>query len=256
MSEMRYAVAEERVVQFDLPDSGDLHIEGILRGEACDPLVVMMHGLGGKANATLQFLGARYLHERGFNTLRLNMYGYGDGTRNLHDCLVQTHVEDFEVVADNLRSQGVERLFAIGHSVGGLTLLRSKIELEGAVLWDPSHGNWWRAQNETSSPDVVYAAGSRIDLQGVGSIWSQGMQREFENMGDTTTLAKGKGYPMKIVSALDGELIETNRAYAEAADEPKELHEIKGATHNFDDSDRVMLELFEETADWFEGIRQ
>ena len=127
----------------NLPDGKKIH--GILRGSLTDnsPVLVMMHGRPGSGNELLQYLGAHYLYEKGITTLRLSMYDFGSDYRNLLDCILDTHIADFDTVVRYLRESNVEKVFAAGHSYGGLTILGSKAKLDGAILWDPTHGLAW-----------------------------------------------------------------------------------------------------------------
>ena len=151
---MQYQATDEEVIFFDLPHSKGLKLKGILRGKLDGPLVVMMHGRPGSGNALLQYLGARYLHEHGISTLRLFMYDFAPKTRNLLGCNLQTHVDDFSKQGINqLRKQKVTQLFAIGHSYGGLTILKSKVKLEErygtlhTVYGGRSTGTYWSPMN-------------------------------------------------------------------------------------------------------------
>lgn len=258
MEEMRYRLVPEETLWIDLPGSGGLKIRGVLRGSLDDPLVVMMHGRPGDEDSALMYVGAAYLHQQGFSVLRLAMYGYEPEARDLVDCTLDTHVTDFETVVRHLRGDGVRTVFAVGHSYGGLTILKSAAALDGAVLWDPSHGlAWqgeiaarWRGNDVTRRLD-----GLAIHLAGKGYVYSEEADRLDLELGDTTTSAAGKGYPLKVISADRniGILTGLGERYAAAADEPKAWVEIPGAGHNFAESDAIMVRLFDETASWFKA---
>src|SRR5579863_4069329 len=106
MSEFSFQVVSEETMFIGLRDSGNLKIKGLLRGSLQGPLVVMMHGRCGKANSLIQYLGAHYLYEWGLSSLRLAMYDTAPDTRNLVDCTLQTHADDFDTVIEYLRLQG------------------------------------------------------------------------------------------------------------------------------------------------------
>ena len=252
MREIRYHAKEERVLFFDLPDTKDLRIKGVLRGELAGLVAIMMHGRPGNGDELLQYLGARYLYERGVSTLRLFMYGFDPKTRNLMDSDLQTHTDDFEAVVQNLREQDVSKVFAIGHSYGGLTILKSKVELDAAVLWDPSHGLWWAEGRDAlfadKYPEVV-VGNYVIGTAGSGWVYPVASRESDQRLGDTSSWAI-KNYPLKIISAGDGALTDLGKRYVEKAREPKSHVVVANAHHGFDDSDDVMLELFEETYDW------
>lgn len=256
MKEAKYRVTKEKTIFFDLPNTSGLKIKGILRGELTGPIVVMMHGRPGSGNALLQYLGARYLSERGMATLRLFMYDFEAKTRNLMDCTLQTHVDDFEAVVAELREKKVNKVFAIGHSYGGLTILKSEAKLDGAVLWDPSHGLWW-AENRDSQlanryPEVIVDK-YVIGIAGTGWVYPVAAQVYDKQLGDTSSWA-AKTYPLKLISAGKGELVDLGERYYQVAQKPKSHVVITGADHGFEESDGIMLELFEETYDWFSKI--
>lgn len=253
---MKYRAVDEEVIYFDLPNTDGLRTKGILRGKLTGPIAIMMHGRPGSGNALLQYLGARYLYERGISTLRLFMYDFEPKTRNLMDCNLQTHVSDFETVISELRKRSVSQIFAIGHSYGGLTILKSTTQLDGAVLWDPSHGLWW-AENRGALfadefPETVvdkYVIGTA----GKAWVYPLAAQEYDKQLGDTSGLAT-KDYPLKIISAGKGALTDLGERYYKSANDPKSQAVIKGAGHGFEESDEVMFELFEETANWLSKI--
>lgn len=245
-------VASEKTIYFELPGSSDLKIKGIVCGELTDPLAVMMHGRPGNGNELLQHLAARYLSQQGIATLRLWMYDFGLDTRSIMDCTLQTHVNDFAVVVNELRRQGVNKLFAIGHSYGGLTILKSHCQLDGAVLWDPSHGLAWAKDREMDVTDIypeVIIDKYVIGIGGEGWVYPLAAFQSDRHLGDTSTLADKK-YPLKIISAGKGILRDLGERYYQAANQPKSHVVIEEAHHRFEDSDEVMLELYKETADW------
>ena len=252
---MHFRIVPEEVVYVDLPGTERLKIKGLLRGSYDQPLVVMMHGRGGQGNSLLEYRGARYLYEQGFASLRLFMYAGEHGTRNIGDCTLDTHVANFDIVIEYLRSKGVQKLLATGHSYGGQTILISQAKLDGAVLWDPSHGSYWaeHPEPEAEFPEVILGD-YVIGTSGKGYIFPKKMDEYDRKSGDTTELAAHKGYPLEIISAGAGGLSHLGKRYIEAADEPKKHVVIEGAHHQFEDSDEVILQLFKETADWFKEI--
>ncbi|HEX7633209.1 MAG TPA: alpha/beta fold hydrolase [Candidatus Saccharimonadales bacterium] len=253
MEELHYRALPEEDMYVDLPNTDGLKIKGILRGTFDMPLVVIMHGLTGEANELLPYLSARYLYERGFASLRLYMYNPEPNTRDLIDCTLQTHADDFDTVINFLRTKNVPKLFAAGHSYGGATILLAKSKLDAAVLWDPSHGLAFQDENrEKQKREARQKQFDDFDayLSGPGYVLAKAISHEQQTLGDTTDWAAGKGYPLKIISAAKGVLSELGKRYVAVADEPKSLITIEDAHHNFEDSDEVMLQLFKETADW------
>lgn len=249
-----YNNAPEQDIDIDLPDGKKIH--GIVRGSLTDgsPVAIIMHGQPGTGNELLEYLGARYLYEHGISSLRLFMYDFGAKYRDLLDCTLETHIADFDTVVKYLREQGVKKVFAAGHSYGGITIVGSKAKLDAAVLWDASHGlafqdddgAWKKDFPELSFGEMV------VCPTGYGYISSKQAEAYDKALGDNSEWAAGKGYPMKFITASEGILAGPAKKYFAAADEPKAFVEIAGAHHQFEDSDEIVEQLFRETVDWFE----
>jgi len=260
------AVADPTVFEIDLPNTGGLQISGLMYGElAADcPVVVMMHGRGDSPADPLQREGAEYLSRRlGVAVLCLAMYGDAadtPNTRRLLDCTLATHVADFGVVVEHLRTVvKASKIFGVGHSYGGATILGSDKALDGAVLWDPSHGQLWQDR----------CAYTEADTEGhwEGDLWmwndedglplSRAMVETDMTLGDTSALAATQAYPLLIVSATGSNAVlkRYNRRYWQAAvvaGRDTTLVGLRGASHNFDDSKAIQANLYERTAAWLE----
>jgi hypothetical protein len=252
MNNFCYQSLSEETVFFDLPETDNLRIKGILRGSFGQPLAVIMHGRPGTGNELLPFLAARYLYEQGIASLRLFMYDFEPNTRNLLDCTLDTYAHDFDSVIAQLRERNTPKIFGIGHSHGGLTILKSTAMLDGAVLWDPTHGSYWiehRDDVDTNFPEKTMGE-IVVGTAGFGYISSVKSKEDDKSMGDTTEWAAHKGFPLKVISAGNGAMAHLGKRYIDVADEPKQHIIIEGAHHQLEDSDEIMLKLFQETADW------
>lgn len=249
-----YQNRAEESLDIPLRDGKKLH--AISRGDLTDdtPVVVMMHGRPGSGNELLQYLGAHYISEQGISTLRLSMYDFGSEYRSILDCTLDTHIQDFEDVVQYLRDKGVKKVFALGHSYGGITILGSKVNLDGAILWDPSHGLAWHDNNnpDFNSDDFPekFFENIVIGTGGHGYIFSREQNEYDKALGDNSDWAKDKGYPMKFILAGAGPLAKLAKHYYDVASEPKALVEIPDAHHQFEDNDEVTERLFAETVEW------
>jgi pimeloyl-ACP methyl ester carboxylesterase len=247
-------------ISLDIPLRDGKKIHAILRGKlnSTTPIVVMMHGRPGSASELLQYLGAHYISEHAITTLRLSMYDFGPMYRSILDCTLDTHAADFEDVITYLRGEGAGDIFALGHSYGGITILRSKAKLNGAILWDPSHGLAWHNNNpEFNNPTFPkrISGDIAIGIGGRGYIYSKTQDDQDAALGDTTEWARGKEYPMKFILASAGPLAKYAKRYYDVATEPKALVEMTDAHHQFEDNDDVTERLFAETVDWIERLR-
>ncbi len=252
MNRLCYQDHDEENIYFNLPHTSGLRIRGILRGGLDKPLVVIMHGRPGSGNELLPYLAARFLFENGYSCLRLFMYDFEPNTRDLLDCTLDTHVDDFDTVISELRKRKVPKIFAVGHSYGGITILKSHAKLDGAILWDPTHGLVFRESHEGNKKYPEKTIGNIvIGTAGPGYInGSLAAIKLDKKLNDTTSWAAGKGYPLKIIAAGMGIMAHLGKKYFEAADDPKEYVVIDEAHHQFEDSDSVVFRLFEETLDW------
>ena len=242
----------EKTLYFNLPNTNGIKIKGILRGNLNQPLAIIMHGRPGSANELLLYLASHYLLEKGISSLRLFMYDFEPNTRNLIDCDLDTFVADFNEVVRQLRQRKVPKIFGIGHSYGGITVLKSKSRLDAAVLWDPTHGSYWVENKVIDSNFIEKRVGDLIiGISGFGYLSTVKLDNYDKNMGDTTNLAKEKGYPIMIISAKKGKMVHLGKKYFDVADKPKK-HLIINANHQLDDSDKAVLKLLSSTNDWLQ----
>lgn len=251
---MKYESVTETDVVIDLRDGKKIH--GLLRGElgSSNPVVVMMHGMPGTPKNPLIYLGSRYLYEHGFTTLALYMYDYPEQYRDLYDCVLATHVSDYEDVLSYLREKGVRTIYSVGHSFGGLTIIKSKSTIEGAVLWDPSHGLAWQ-DGDVKRDWNVKTDEFVISTVGRGSMRPLRLQRDIETFGDTSADAANLECPVKVITGDKSPIYRFVPKYMDYLPAAKELVVIQGAGHGFDEQDSTMQELFEQTTSWLKEIR-
>ena len=251
---MNYRLLDETNLIIELEDGKKIH--GLQRGLLDEKarVVILMHGLIGSPKSLLQYLGSRYLHEHGYTTIALYMYDYGNHYRDAKDCTLDTHVQDFKEVIEYLKNLNVQKLFAIGHSYGGLTILKSGISLDGAVLWDPSHGLAWEKGKDVKRDWSETSESMLISTDGPGSMRPIGAQRLNEEIGDTSELARTILYPAKIVTGDKSVIHRFQKSYFENLAGKKEISTIQNAGHSFDESDRITDKLFEETVNWLDSL--
>jgi predicted alpha/beta-fold hydrolase len=93
---------------------------------AGQPVAVLVHGLGGSANATYLVRLARRLHGRGVRVVRMNLRGAGDGLRLASRFYHAGRSDDVRAVADWLGPDSPIGL--VGFSLGGNLVLRLAAE--------------------------------------------------------------------------------------------------------------------------------
>lgn len=237
--------AKEKLVR--VPVGGGKSVKGFLRGSLTKPLVIFVHGLTGDPNEHQFYNGARYLEQQGFSSFRYYLYD----SRPLRQATLKTHAADFDAVMAYFRKRSKRKIFAIGHSYGGPTILLGKRkDLDGAVLWDPSYKLKKFALLRSYSKYeprlrayrirwyVDYLLGKRMVDVDAKVPWAE--------------LGKDIAYPLKVITAGNGVLRESRR-YAENA-QGKSAHEIiKGAGHTFED-DGAAEKLYISTVKWLKEI--
>ncbi len=236
-------------------ENSNLHINGVLRGTWDQPLVILIHGLACDNRGLLPFLLARLFHEHGFATLRVNMYDRTADTRDMVDCTMETHAEDLSRIVAYVRKQHSPQIFAVGHSYGGLTILSSNAELDGAVLLDPSHFKCSMELDESLKPKRKEMTQTVIAYEdGAGYIDPLLMVRERKRKATLAeeTLAK-KAYPLLFVAAENCTLLPYIQKYYQVANQPKKLYVAKGASHDLTDTDEIMLNVFQQTLAWLKS---
>ena len=176
------------------------------------------------------------------------MYDWRRGARKLHECRLETHASDLDRVIEYLQHRGARKVFAVGHSYGGPTILMSKKkQYDAVVLWDASYGR---------SITFLHARPMR-ELNAYYEIWGYGivMGKKMVEFGKKMTptksdaLIKTVRVPIKITVASRGDLVRGGRRYFKAANPPKAFAIIKGADHNFSFEGNEEA-LFRETLAW------
>lgn len=239
--------------KIEVPLEGELHLKATLHGDWDDPLVVLLHGRPGSEYSALPYVASRFALG-GFATLALNFYHSTPNTRDLVGCTLQDQANDFDKVVDYAREQGAKHIQAVGHSYGGLTILRSTAQIEGAALWDPSSFSAADRLDEKDRQNLP-----NFDIPDVGTFFSSGqgyliphsMRDEAHDNAHigATELAK-KQYPLLFITGSNSALRPYVEEYYTAADEPKELTVIEGASHHFLDNDSIRDKLFDRTHIW------
>lgn len=236
----------EREVKIKTSDGKNIY--GLLRGSARRPVVVFVHGFTGDMNEHIFYNGARFFERHGFSSFRFNLYDWRRGARKLHECTLETHAADIDRVIEYLRRKGARKVFVVGHSYGGPTILMSKKKNYDAVaLWDASYGR---------SVMFLHAKAMR-ELKAYYEIWGYGIiiGKKMVEFGKRMTpkksdaLIKTVRVPIKIIVVERGDLVRGGKRYYRAAHPPKAFAIIPGADHNFSFEGNEEA-LFGETLDW------
>lgn len=227
-------------------------IYGTLRGSLQKPIVIFVHGLTGDRNEHQFFNGARYLERHGFSSFRFNLYGWQSDARKLHYCTLRTHAEDLDRVIDYFRKRGVRKLFVVGHSYGGKTILASVAKnYDAVVLWEPSH----RTASLFRTSPYLRTFDGYLELEETAYGFLVGAQMvKGEKRSKVEEKIREVRVPVKIIAAGRGVLVRGARWYYRMANRPKALVIVPNASHCFDE-EGTEERLLRETVGWFKRFR-
>jgi pimeloyl-ACP methyl ester carboxylesterase len=227
-------------------------VHGRFGGSLASPLVIIVHGLPCSIMEGLYIDACRYFQKSGFATYRFNLYDWRDNSRQLIDSTLQTHASDLDAVVGYFRKQGVKKIYIAGHSFGGPTILLSRDQDFNAVaLWDPSYDiSFAKKKYGSAGGKYIKALNGYFMKWGANTIIGKKMADEVDRL-KWDELTKNFYSPLKIISAENGILMSGAKKYFKNANQPKELYVVKGASHYFDETDKIQKELFSVTKDWF-----
>ncbi len=208
------------------------------------PVVVLVHGLTGFMDEALLYNAARYFDKRGFSSMRFNLYGEQKDARKIRQTTLKTHAQDLDLVVRYLRRMGATKIFCIGHSYGGPTILLSKEkEYDGIVLWDASYRFIFKNAKYLKEMNA-YLIQWGVDWLMGQKMYAEPWKIAWERIMDDITV------PIKIITAEKG-LVRDGKKYYTLAKEPKAYTMISKASHRFEENG-VLEKLHKATIEWFE----
>lgn len=212
---------------------------GTLFGDLKNPLIIFVHGFTGHKDEHIFFNGARFFEKNGYSSFRFNLYGDANDARKLNDSPLSQNAEDLDIVIDFFNKKGVNKIYVVGHSYGGLVILLSKYQkFDKACLWDPSYNpNGITDEAEyLKEKDLYY-----FDKWEFAFTIGKKMYEENKTINPEELIKKIK-VPVKIILAGNGRLKNYWR-------NQKNSIIIPGATHTFSEYG-TEEKLFEETLNW------
>lgn len=234
--------------EIKIPLKNKKYIYGILRGSLEKPLVIFVHGFTGYKNEHQFFNGARFFEKKEMSTFRFDLYSWKNDARKLEECTLSLHGQDLDTVAEYFRNKGIKKIFVVGHSFGGVSVLLSKKKnFDAAVLWDSSGNKDVRLKAKyIKEIDKYYCQ----DDTAYGFTISREMYEENNNKLVPSELIKAMNVPIKVIVAGAGIMVDEGMELFKKANEPKAVAVIPNATHCFDENG-AEENLFQETYNWF-----
>ncbi len=205
-------------------------------GGGAKALVIIGHGVTGNKDRPWDVALGEALATAGVHALRFSFAGNGDSEGDFRECTVSKEVGDLGAVIDATNAAGHENIVYAGHSMGGAVgVLRASsddrikylISLAGMVHTakfaevefgeeTPDSGFMWEDEDCPLSSTFVN------DMNAVGSVLEKGAAIQVPWL-----LVHG--------TADDVVPVEESREIFALANEPKQLVELSGADHVFND---------------------
>lgn len=254
-SVQRVSMLADAPLEISIPRSR-FKVFGRFQGKKSQPLIIMIHGLTGNMDEYFYRMGCEFFAKCGFATYRLNLYSFPKGARRIVDTTLRIHADDLNVVVRYFRRKGFKKIFAVGHSYGGATILLSDPDkLDGAVLWDPTHGATFTKRKWGGSPARYL---KQIDAYlvdwGVYYVLGRAMVEEADDL-EWDKLAAKFSAPTRIVCAGSGVLTKGCEHYFKTLPAAKkDLKVIRNATHYFSDRPGMEDRVYRLTCDWFKKL--
>ncbi len=216
-----------------LTTSDGLKISGWYIPGNSSEAVITVHGIWGNKQATMP--AAIMLHEAGYHVLMIDLRGHGESegeqiTYGYREGLDVTTAEEFLTSLPD-----VEKVGAIGHSLGGAAVVRAAaiderlqalvIESSFSSLADAVNDSFkrhTRLPNWPFAPLVVKAAESKLGIT-------------IDQINSVYDLAAMSPRPILIIHGKEDDLFPVSHAYKmyEAAKPPKDLWIIEGLKHEY-----------------------
>ncbi len=232
------------------PDSHRIHGVRNSSGEDVRSAVFIVHGLTGNMYEYTLKRAADFLSQK-HDVYRFNLYDGEPGARRLLDCTLQTHADDLNTVLDHF-SASYEKIFLIGHSYGGPTIMIARSRRVTAVsLWDPS----FDLKSLSSKFANIYDEKDEFVIinWGVATLIGKKMYREKENFDNDACceLARVYEHPVQVVHAGKGVLKDNPVSYHSFGNPLNISDVVAEAGHCFYEGSSCD-ELLEKTSGWFD----
>ncbi|MCX6825511.1 MAG: alpha/beta hydrolase [candidate division SR1 bacterium] len=207
-----------------------------------DNLIIMVHGLSGSSEEHIFVNGAKFFNQQGYDVVRIDFYSEKEGARKLSETNVSEHSDDLILLVKYFQNT-YKKIFLIGHSLGGLTILRKDIpNIQGTILRDPS-------LYPSSEGEYTFDETKNMFLLDRGENLYISPHMIKERTQDKTEMLSQYHLPTKVIFASEESLKDQRVSIKSSLKFPGEFVTINGASHCFDETG-TEEKLFEETIEW------
>lgn len=239
-----------RESQFKVPTPDGKVIYGTLNRPVKETgrLIIMVHGLTSNRSTHPFPMAVESFIKAGYTVARYDQYNAGNKGRSILDCTTATFCKDLTTVIKHFKKPK-EKIFLVGHSWGGLQIMRVNPAITAASLWDPSYAlNECRIPSKTLEPieknrvlmhwGNAYAIGTKLNKE----LWE--LSRK-----ECDTLARQAKFPIQVIQAGKDILAGLGCSYHNCAKTKTDFQVLK-ATHCFEELPEVP-KLLTHTINWF-----
>lgn len=233
------------------PNKAGLNLSGLLyAGPASGTVIVVCHGFtgskegGGRAVAMAEELG-----KRGYATLLFDFSGCGESEGNFADVSLTSHISDVQCSVDFCRELGFDRVITTGRSFGGTAVIclgRAGGAVAGVCSWAaPGALNevFTRLRRQTTGEnnDVIKLSEDE-DAREIKNSFLTDLNR-YDVFHRASLIAPG---PLLVIHGKADQVVpvENARSIYNAAGEPKRLHLVPTADHQFTGCHQAVWEIF------------
>ncbi len=211
--------------------------------------VVIGHGFTGKPEEALHQVARDYFNDRGYDVYRLAYYYDETGYRRLHETTLEIHAKDLNAVLDHIRGKH-KKLFSVGHSHGGLTMVYANPQATALSFWDPSYqpSRRWVLNAQLSSDGSHYERTGRFKF----AIGKDSIEEVKKLTREAAKEMTGKITAPSLVAIAENSWLgeDPDMLFDDLKCEKGKV-KIKGADHIFGKG-KTAHDLVQKTYSWFE----
>ena len=221
-------------------------IKGLLENPDSDKLMILVHGFTGNMQGPRDIFGklSNALQIKGFAVLRFNFRGTPPSEMDFQDMTVETETEDLKAVIDYAKTR-YEKIGILGESMGGSIVANAIDTTFKAVLF------WYTAFDfKDTSFNGYLTEESKKQLKDKGFILESGFKigKPFiKEISETKLYHKVEEVKCPVLFLHGDEDSDVPSQQSEKAfqlaNEPKEIHIIKGARHGFKNEQEEAITL-------------